>query len=106
MKNSSTHFILAVEKVCGESQDSVVQDENPAVVAGDKGEQAGYYSYSYYGYFQTPKDTERLISVNSMIDTWSTMYSVMVLVVGVVQVVVLKRLFNVRPPPANMKMRT
>jgi len=55
---------------------------------------------------KTPKDTERLISVTSMIDNWSMAYSIMILMVGFIQVVVLKRLFNVRLPTSNMKMRT
>ena len=55
---------------------------------------------------QTPKDTERLLSVNKMIDAWSTAYSVLVVIVGMAQVFLLRRMFNIKPPTANMKMRT
>jgi len=55
---------------------------------------------------KTPKDTERLISINQMIDFWSIAYSIMVVIVGVLQTVVVRRLFNIKPPSTNMKMRT
>ena len=55
---------------------------------------------------QTPKDTERLLSVNKMIDAWSTAYSMLVVIVGMAQVFLLRRMFNIKPPTANMKMRT
>ena len=55
---------------------------------------------------KTPKDTERLVSIIQMIDTWSVAYSVMVVIVAVTQTVIVRRLFNIKPPQSNMKMRT
>ena len=55
---------------------------------------------------KTPKDTERLEAINQMIDTWSVAYSVMVVIVAVTQTVIVRRLFNIKPPQSNMKMRT
>ena len=53
------------------------------------------------------KGQERLVSMNQMIDTWSTAYSLMVIVVGILQTVFLRRLFNIKPVSSgNMKMRT
>ena len=55
--------------------------------------------------FQYPKDTARLESIMAMIDTWSMAHSLLVLVVGVAQVTLLKRLFNVTPTTTQLKMR-
>ena len=55
--------------------------------------------------FQYPKDTARLESIMAMIDTWSMAHSLLVLVVGVEQVTLLKRLFNVTPTTTQLKMR-
>ena len=55
--------------------------------------------------FQTPKDTERLESIISMIDTWSMVYACLVCTVGLVQVFVLKRLFKETPATSQLKMR-
>ena len=45
--------------------------------------------------------------MNQMIDTWSMAYSLMVVVVGIMQTVFLRRLFNIKPVSSgNMKMRT
>ena len=41
----------------------------------------------------------------AMIDTWSMAHSLLVLVVGVAQVTLLKRLFNVTPTTTQLKMR-
>jgi uncharacterized membrane protein YuzA (DUF378 family) len=45
-------------------------------------------------------------SLLSMIDTWSSVYSLLVGLVGVAQVLLLKSFFNIRPPTSNLKMRT
>merc|ERR1711892_1020433 len=42
---------------------------------------------------KTPKDTARLESIVSMIDTWSMAYSCLVVIVGFVQLFVLKKFF-------------
>ena len=55
---------------------------------------------------KTPKDTERLVSIIQMIDTWSVAYSVMIIIVGLIQTRMVRGLFNIRPPTSNMKMRT
>ena len=55
---------------------------------------------------KVPKDTERLLSIISMIDTWSIAYSVLVIIVGIVQTMVVRKMFNIKPPTSNMKMRT
>ena len=55
---------------------------------------------------KTPKDTERLVSIIQMIDTWSVAYSVAIVLVGLIQTRMVRSLFNVRPPTSNMKMRT
>ena len=52
------------------------------------------------------KGEERLLSMNQMIDTWSMAYSLMVIIVGIIQTVFLRRLFNIKPVSGNMKMRT
>ena len=52
------------------------------------------------------KGQERLLSMNQMIDTWSMAYSLMVIIVGIIQTVFLRRLFNIKPVSGNMKMRT
>ena len=53
------------------------------------------------------KGQERLVSMNQMIDTWSTAYSLMVIVVGIIQTFFVRRLFNIKPVSSgNMKMRT
>ena len=59
----------------------------------------------YYIIFQTPKDTERLESIISMIDTWSMAYSCMLLVVGILQLSILKRFFVVTPITTQFKIR-
>ena len=56
---------------------------------------------------KSTKGQERLLSMNQMIDTWSMAYSLMVVVVGIMQTVFLRRLFNIKPVSSgNMKMRT
>ena len=55
---------------------------------------------------KTPKDTERLMAINQMIDTWSTAYSVLIIVVSILQAVFVRRLFNIKPTTYSMKMRT
>jgi len=52
-----------------------------------------------------PKDMARLESIISMIDTWSMVYSCLVVVVAVIQLFVLKRFFNVTPTTTKLKMR-
>merc|ERR1719427_801126 len=55
---------------------------------------------------KTPKDTQRLQSIISMIDTWSMMYSCLVVVVALVQVFVLKKFFEEKPTTTQLKVRT
>lgn len=52
-----------------------------------------------------PKDTARLESIMSMIDTWSMAHSFLVVVVAITQVTLLKRFFNVTPTSTQLKMR-
>merc|ERR1711892_210766 len=52
-----------------------------------------------------PKDMARLESIISMIDTWSMAYSCLVVVVGVVQLFVLKRFFKETPTTSKLRMR-
>ena len=47
----------------------------------------------------------RLESIISMIDTWSMAYSCLVVVVGVVQLFVLKRFFKETPTTSKLRMR-
>ena len=56
-KDSFKHFvyIISAEKVCGEGEDSAVQDEDPAVVARNKGKQTVYQSNSMYVAFRHPR---------------------------------------------------
>ena len=56
-EGSFKHFVYmnSAEKVCGEGEDSAVQDEDPAVVAGNKGEYTGYESYSMYVALRHPR---------------------------------------------------
>merc|ERR1711915_20777 len=54
---------------------------------------------------KTPKDTERLESIVRMIDTWSIVYSGLVCVVGLAQVVILKKLFVEMPASSNLKVK-
>ena len=54
---------------------------------------------------QIPKDMARLESIISMIDTWSMAYSCLVVVVGVVQLFVLKRFFKETPTTSKLNMR-
>ena len=54
---------------------------------------------------QIPKDMARLESIISMIDTWSMAYSCLVVVVGVVQLFVLKRFFKETPTTSKLRMR-
>ena len=76
------------------------------MVAGNEGiSRSNLIFPSYLFTFQTPKDTERLESIVSMIDTWSMAYSCLVVVVGCIQVVVLKRFFEVTPTTTKMNMR-
>ena len=51
------------------------------------------------------KDMERLATITSMIDNWSMVYSMLVCVVGVVQVMVLRRLFNAKPGTTHLNVR-
>ena len=55
---------------------------------------------------KTPKDTERLEAINQMIDSWSVAYSILVILVSIIQTIFVRRLFNIRPTTSNMKMRT
>ena len=55
---------------------------------------------------KVPKDTERLVPIISMIDTWSLAYSGLIIVVGVIQTMMVRKMFNIKPPTSNMKMRT
>jgi len=52
------------------------------------------------------KDMERLKSITGMIDKWSSAYILLVCVVGLAQVYLLRRFFNIKPPTSNMKMYT
>ena len=56
--------------------------------------------------FQSSKDLERIDSLVSMIDKWSSVYSVLVGLVGVAQVLLLKSFFNIRPATSKLKMQT
>ena len=51
------------------------------------------------------KDMERLGTITSMIDKWSMAYSMLVCMVGVVQVMVLRRLFTAKPGTTHLNMR-
>ena len=51
------------------------------------------------------KDMERLATITSMIDKWSMAYTILVGVVGVVQVMVLRRLFNSKPGTTHLNVR-
>lgn len=55
---------------------------------------------------KTPKDTERLAAINQMIDSWSLAYSVLIIIVSILQTIFVRRLFNIKPTTSNMKMRT
>ena len=55
---------------------------------------------------KTPKDTERLEAINQMIDPWSIAYTILVILVSIIQTIFVRRLFNIRPATSNMKMRT
>jgi hypothetical protein len=55
--------------------------------------------------FQIPKDIARLESIIQMIDTWSMAYSCLVVVVGILQLFVLKSFFVVTPTTTQFKMR-
>lgn len=46
------------------------------------------------------------MAINQMIDTWSTAYSVLIIVVSILQAVFVRRLFNIKPTTYSMKMRT
>merc|ERR1711915_25096 len=54
---------------------------------------------------KTPKDTERLESIVKMIDTWSMAYSCLIVLVGIIQLFVLKRLFNEKPTTSKLNAR-
>ena len=56
--------------------------------------------------FQTPKDTERLESLITMIDSWSMAHSTLVVGVALVQVYLLKSFFRETPTTVQLKMRT
>ena len=56
--------------------------------------------------FQTPKDTERLESIISMIDKWSMAHSSLLVVVAFVQIYFLKSFFTETPTSVKLKMRT
>ena len=51
------------------------------------------------------KDIERLVTITSMIDKWSMAYGMLVCVVGMVQVMVLRQLFNVKPGTSHLAAR-
>jgi hypothetical protein len=55
---------------------------------------------------QSSKDIDRMDSLVYMIDTWSSVYSLLVGLVGVAQVLLLKSFFNIRPPTSNLRMST
>merc|ERR1711892_1202023 len=54
---------------------------------------------------KTPKDTARLESIVSMIDTCSMAYSCLVVIVGFVQLFVLKKFFEATPTTTKFKLR-
>lgn len=51
------------------------------------------------------KDMERLRSITGMIDKWSGAYIFLVCIVGLGQVYILRRFFEVKPPTTNVKTR-
>jgi len=55
---------------------------------------------------RSTKDIERLVTIASMIDRWSMCYMVLLVLVGIIQVTMLRRLFKEKPRTNRQNFRT